>query len=269
MNIFSIVGSIWRHKWAAIPVIVLTAIAMAYVSVGKPPSYSAKAYMLLENSPVVAEPTVNKDGGPPVGYNPVASLQNLTQVGDVLSQMVTTPAEEAKLTKKGAAPGYLVTPDNSLETPPILDITGVGSTPRQAISSTTLIANEIQVQLYQLQVSQNVNKPYLITSVEYVKPTIAAKASSSLQPAIVVLVAGLIVLLVAVSMSQSIQERRTLKRKSRLSSSSHASVAEGSAGSSSAADDSSGPVALDQVQYSAWPGKNGLAYNPNTEGSSS
>jgi uncharacterized protein involved in exopolysaccharide biosynthesis len=269
MNIFSIAGSIWRHKWAAIPVIVLTVIAMAYVSVGKPPSYSAKAYMLLENSPVVAEPAVNKDGGPPVGYNPVASLENLTQVGDVLSQMVSTPAEEAKLTRKGAAPGYLVTPDNSLETPPILDIKGVGSTPRQAIISTTLIASEIQVQLYQLQVTQNVNKPYLITSVEYVKPTTAAKAASSLQPAIVVLVAGLIVLLVAVSMSQSIQERRTQKRKSRLPSSGDGSVAEGSAESSSATDDSSEPVALDQVQYSAWPGKNGLAYNPNIEGSSS
>jgi uncharacterized protein involved in exopolysaccharide biosynthesis len=252
MNIFSIARSIWRHKWAAIPVIVLTVIAMAYVSVGKPPSYSAKAYMLLENSPVVAEPTVNKDGGPPVGYNPVASLENLTQVGDVLSQMVSTPAEEAKLTKKGAASGYLVTPDNSLETPPILDITGVGSSPREAISSAQLIANEIQLQLYQLQVAQHVNKPYLITSVEYVKPTTAAKSASSLQPTIVVLVAGLLLLLVAVSASQSLQERRTLKRRSKLPSSGDRSVAEGSrepqAGSSSATDGrpvSAGPKIAD------------------------
>ena len=156
MNIFSIARSIWRHKWAAIPVIVLTVIAMAYVSVGKPVSYSAKAYMLLENAPLVTQ-TVNKDGGPPVGYNPVASLENLTQVGDVLSQMVTTPAEKAKIESKGAGAGYLVAPDNSLETPPILDITGVGSSPQQAIRSTQLISNEIQLQLYQLQVSQNVN----------------------------------------------------------------------------------------------------------------
>jgi hypothetical protein len=255
MNIFSIVRSIWRHKWAAIPVIVLTVIAMAYVSVGKPVSYSAKAYMLLENAPLVTQ-TVNKDGGPPVGYNPVASLENLTQVGDVLSQMVTTPAEEAKIEKKGAGAGYLVVPDNSLETPPILDITGVGSSPQQAIRSTQLISTEIQLQLYQLQVSQNVNKPYLIQSVEYVKPTTAAKSATRLQPAIVVLVVGLIVLLVAVSASQSIQLRRMLKRRSKLRAAGEGPVAEG-----------------DREQYPptvpSGAGLNGLAYSPNTEGSSS
>jgi len=227
MNIFSIARSIWRHKWAAIPVIVLTAIAMAYVSMGKAPTYSAKAFILLENAPVVAQPTVNKDGGPPVGYNPVASLENLTQVGVVLSQVVTTPTEEAKLAKEGVAPGYLVTPDNSLETPPIVDITGVGSSPKQAISSAQLISNEIQQQLYQLQVTQGVNKPYLITSIEYAKPTTATKSASKVQPAIVVLVAGLFVLLVTVSTSQSIQERRALRRSSALRAAGDAAAAGG------------------------------------------
>jgi hypothetical protein len=265
MNIFSIVSSIRRHKWAAIPVIVLTVIAMAYVSVGKPVSYSAKAYMLLENAPLVTQ-TVNKDGGPPVGYNPVASLENLTQVGDVVAQMVTTPAEEAKIEKKGAGAGYLVVPDNSLETPPILDITGVGSSPQQAIRSTQLIYSEIQLQLYQLQVSQNVNKPYLIQSVEYVKPTTAAKSATKLQPAIAVLVAGLIVLLVAVSASQSIQQRRMLKRRAKLRAARQGPVTEEPAAEE--------PVAEgDREQYSptapSGAGLNGLAYSSDTEGSSS
>jgi hypothetical protein len=225
MNIFSIAGSLWRHKWATIPVIVLTVLAMGYVLVGRSSTYSSKAYVLLENAPAVTQ-TVNKDGALPTGYNPLASLQNLVQVADVLSQMVTAPAEETKLVNEGAAPGYEVSSDNSLETPPVVDIVGVGNSPQQAINSAQLVATDIEAQLYSLQTSQNVSKTFLITSVEYVKPTFAAKsASSHLRSAIVVLVAGLLVLLVAISVSQSIEERRgTRKRQSQPLSSGDASA---------------------------------------------
>jgi uncharacterized protein involved in exopolysaccharide biosynthesis len=245
MNIFSIAGSLWRHKWATIPVIVLTVIAMGYVVVGRPSTYASKANVLLENAPLVTQ-TVNKNGTLPTGYNPLASLENLVQVADVLSQVAAAPAEEAKLVNEGAAPGYSVSPDNSLETPPILDIVGVGNSPQQAINSTQLVATDIQQQLLQLQEAQGVNKTFLITSIEYVKPTSAAKsASSHLRSAIVVLVAGLLVLLVAISVSQSIEERRrTPKRKP----GGDGPVAEGGrepqAGSSSAADGRPVPAEL-------------------------
>lgn len=212
MNLFAIAGSFRRHKWAVIPVIILTVIAIIYVVAARPSTYASNASLLLENPP--AAPSIGQiDQDPKLAQvnanNPLASLQNLVQVADVLSQFETSPAETQKLEQEGASPGYQVTPDSSLETPPVIDITGVGANPQAAIQSAQMVAEDIEQELYHLQVEQHVNKSYLITSIEYVKPTTATSSSSSkLRSAAVVLVIGLILLLVTVSMSQSHEERR-------------------------------------------------------------
>ena len=212
MNVFAIVGSFRRHKWAAAPVIILTVIAMIYVIAVRPSTYVSNADVLLENPP--AAPSIGQINVDPKlakvnANNPLASLQNLVQVADVLSQMATSPAETSKLEQDGVNPGYQVSPDSSLETPPIIDITGVGATPQAAIQSAQVVASDIQQQLYQLQVEQHVNRAYLVTSVEYVKPTTAMSSSSSkLRSAVAVLAIGLILLLIAVSVSQSVEERK-------------------------------------------------------------
>ena len=209
MNLFAIAGSFRRHKWATIPVIVLTAIAVMYIIALKPPTYAAKAYVLLENPPNVGQIHVDPKLPPINSNNPLASLENLAQVADVLSEVVTSPAETQQLEQEGASQGYQLTPDSSLGTPPAIDITGAGSSPQAAIQSAQLVANAVMQELNQLQVAQHVNKMYMITSIEYVKPTKAtASSKSKIRSAVIVLAIGLIVLLVTVSVSQSAQQRR-------------------------------------------------------------
>ena len=200
MNLLEIAGSFRRHKWATIPVIVLTAIAAVYVLVVKPPTYASKAYVLLENPPNSGQVHVGPQQPAVNSNNPLASLQNLVQVADVLSQMVTSPAETQQLEQEGASAGYQVTPDSSLEIPPAIDITGVGASPQAAIQSAQLVVNAVMQELTQLQVAQHVNKTYMITSIEYVKPTMAtASSKSKLRSAAVMLAICLILLLVTVS----------------------------------------------------------------------
>jgi hypothetical protein len=216
MDLFAITESFWRHKLATIPVIMLTAIAMFYIVAVRPPTYASSADVLLENppsAPSIGQIDVNPKLAKINANNPLASLENLVQVADVLSQMETSAAGITKLEQEGVSPGFEVVPDSSLETPPVIDITGVGTSPQTAIRSAQMVATDIQKQLYQLQVEQNVNKEYLITSIEYIRPSIATSSSSSkLRSAVVVLVIGLILLLVTVTASQSIAERRRSAR---------------------------------------------------------
>ena len=224
MDLFAIARSFRRHKWATLPVIILTAIAVIYVVAAKPTTYASNADVLLENPP--AAPSIGQiDVDPKVAKvnanNPLASLQNLVQVADVLSQMEASPAETKKLEQEGASPGYQVAPDSSLETPPVIDITGVGANSQEAIRSAQVIAGDIQQELYQLQVEQHVNKSYLITSVRCSKPTtVTSSSSSKIRSTVVVLVLGLILLLVTVSVSQSIEARRKASKTQRERSSS-------------------------------------------------
>jgi uncharacterized protein involved in exopolysaccharide biosynthesis len=206
MNLFAIAGSFRRYKWSTIPVVLLTVFGLIYILAVQPPSYASKAFVLLENPPNVGQVHLST---PVDSNNPLASLENLVQVADVLSQIVTSPAETQELEQKGASAGYLVAPDSSLETPPAIDITGVGPTPQAAITSAQLVADAVKQELNQLQAAQHVNKTYLITSIEYVTPTSATSSSKSkIRSAAVVLAIGVILLLVAVSVAQSAQERR-------------------------------------------------------------
>jgi uncharacterized protein involved in exopolysaccharide biosynthesis len=47
MDFFSIFGTLWRHKWVSIPLVLLTLLGMGYVLALRPPTYQAKADILL------------------------------------------------------------------------------------------------------------------------------------------------------------------------------------------------------------------------------
>ena len=219
MNLFTIAGSLWRHKWAALPVILLTAAAMIYTVALKPAAYQATAFVLLESPP--QGPTIGQIELDPKlaridANNALASVGNLTQVADVLAQMAGSPVSTALLRQEGAIAGYSVAPDSSVDTPPVIDVVGVGPTPAKAIRSTQLVVNDIQQELYHLQAEQRINKSYFIPSIEYVRPTTATSSSSSkVRSAAVIAIIGLLLLLVVVSVAQSVEERRGQARHQR------------------------------------------------------
>jgi hypothetical protein len=75
------------------------------------------------------------------------------------------------------------------------------------------VATAISSELVQLQASQHVQNKSMITAVEYVTPSSATKSSGNLETAAGVAAIGLIVLLVAVSMAQGLEEQKN--RRSR------------------------------------------------------
>jgi hypothetical protein len=215
MDFFSIGGTLWRHKWVSIPLVLLTLLGMAYVLALKPPTYEAKADILLTSPP--AAPTafqISQDPGLAKMNNPLAGLGSLTYVAEVLINSVTTQTAKDELTKAGAS-GYQVVLDNASESnvPPAIDVAATGRKPQAAMRSAQLVATAISSELVQLQASQHVQNKSMITAVEYVTPSSATKSSGNLETAAGVAAIGLIVLLVAVSMAQGLEEQKN--RRSR------------------------------------------------------
>jgi hypothetical protein len=222
MDFFAIGGSLWQHKRATIPVILLTILGMCYIMAVKPPTYESRAEILLTSPPgLPTSSQINADPGLAHvnAYNPFASLGNLVQVADVLIEMVGSPGAQQALVRAGASPQYQVALDTSLQTPPAIEVTGIATNSSAAIQSAGLVANLVSRDLYQIQARQNVSRRYMISAIEYIKPTAATTAlSGKLRTMIEAL--GFIVLLVAVSASQALEQRKKSRhRRSRSSSS--------------------------------------------------
>lgn len=218
MDLFTLVGTIWRHRIATIPVILITIVGMAYVMVLKPPTYKASAEILLANPPnpptaaqIAADPALGKINW----NNPYLGYGNLVLVADVVIDLVNSAAVQNVLVQQGADPNYTVALDNAFENPPIIQASGTGSSSAAAIKSAQLVAGEVIQSLYQIQAEQQVNSHYMIKGSEFVKPMVATSSSSGKLRSLVAFTAlGLILLLIAVSISQSLENRK-LTRKSR------------------------------------------------------
>jgi hypothetical protein len=187
-------------------------LGMFYITAVKSPTYESKAEILLTNPP--GAPTKEQIAADPSlahvsTYNPFVSLENLVQVADVLIEMAGSPAAKQVLAQAGANPQYQVSLDASLQTPPVIEVTGVASTARAAIQSAQIVSNFVSHELYQIQAQKNVDRHYMISSTEYVRPTSATTdLSGRARTLIEVIALGFILLLVAVSVSQALEQRK-------------------------------------------------------------
>jgi capsular polysaccharide biosynthesis protein len=211
MDLLSIVRTIWRHKIAATPVILIAAIGAFYVFAIKHPQYQASASVVLLSAPtpptqgqIAADPKLGKINA----NNPYASYGDLTAVADIVISLVTSSSSQQALVQAGADPRYQIglNPDGA----PILVITGIGTTAEEAIRSANLVASAARVELFQMQERQGVNPHYMITSVQAVSPEQAQLVlSGKLRTLIAVLGLSIILLFIVVSAAEALDKRRS------------------------------------------------------------
>jgi capsular polysaccharide biosynthesis protein len=221
MDLLSVIQSLWRHKFVTIPIVVFTALAALYVVKIKPPVYQASAGILLANpqgsatpSQIAADPRLKKANP----YNTFTSYGDLTIVADTVIQLVTAPTAQQALTQSGVDPRYQMVLSTAVGNPPIINITGVGSNPQEAIRSANLLVDATKTDLYNLQIQQGIDNFYTITAVEIEKPTQAQRSSSGkLRSLIAVLGIGLILLFIAVSVTDAVDKRKKASSSSTVS----------------------------------------------------
>jgi capsular polysaccharide biosynthesis protein len=216
MDLLSILQAVWRRKLITIPVVLLTLAGAFYVLKLKPPVYQASSSFLLVNPP--AGPTTAQIALQPKlakidPNNSFANFGNLDLVADVVIDLVTAPSAQEALVQAGVDPRYEAALANDFDSPPLIEITGIGATAQEAIRSADLVTTAAMADLYQMQKSQGINKYYMIKSVQVVQPLQAQKTESGkLRTIIVILALGIILLFLAVSTMDAIEKRRMGRR---------------------------------------------------------
>jgi hypothetical protein len=205
LDLVTIARSVWRHKLATIPVVLLTALGVVYVGALKPGTYQANAsYILMAPPapPTAAQIATNPALGRINTNNAYLRFGDLSIVVDLLTQSMTTDAARQGLVNEGADPRYTLAPSaNFGASVPIIQITGVGSSAQTAIRSAQLVSQATINTLYKLQSAQGTNPGYMITTLAVSTPTSAQlQVSSKLRSVIAVLALGAILLFVVVSM---------------------------------------------------------------------
>jgi hypothetical protein len=214
VDLLSIVQSLWRHKLAALPVIALTILGVFYVVAVKAPEYQASESLLLLSPPgapspgqVAADPKLGKINP----NNPYVSL-TLPVTADAVINVVTSATTAQALVQQGADPRYQVTLSTDFGTPPILQITGVATTPARAIRTADLVAAMAQSDLRALQKDQGVNDRYLIKTTQLVAARQAQRQlSGTLRTLIAVLALGVILMFIVISVADVAEKRRSAR----------------------------------------------------------
>jgi hypothetical protein len=211
MDLLSIIQATWRHKLAALPVILLTMLGVYYVVAVKPSVYQASASFLLlapPGPPTPEQVAANPKLGKVSANNPYVNL-GLPVAADAVLNVVTSNATALQLDNEGVSPNYQATLSTDFGSPPIIQVTGVGTTAAQAIRGADLVTLAAKNALAQLQKNQGVNNQYMITSTNLVEPTHATlSVSGKLRTLIAVLGLGAVLLFVVVSVTDVVEKRR-------------------------------------------------------------
>jgi hypothetical protein len=214
MDLVSIIREARKGKWAVLPVVFLTLVGVAYVLVVRPPEYVSNSALTLIYPP--APPTSSQIASDPAlrkvnANNPYEAYGDLTVVGAVVQQAMGGQGVVDQLRKEGVQDGYTITSDPTT-TNPIIHIDGVGATPAAALRATTILSRQVETTLRELQAREHVIDHYQITVQVLNTPSAPTlKISSKLRSLIAVLVAGVIMMFIALSIRRGIVERKLAK----------------------------------------------------------
>ena len=216
MVFVSIASVLWRQKWLAIPIILLAALAGYYLVTIKPPVYDATSAVLLTEPPkqatqsqIAADPSLKKANSD----NIFVDYGDLDIVANAVIDLATSPASRTALTKAGAGTGYQLALSTDFGNPPIIDITGTGSTAGAAVDSARVLTAAVQRDLVSLQLGMGVSPFYLIGGDNIVKPSQAQQSmSAKLRPLAPVIGGGIVLLFIVVSSADAVARRRRDRR---------------------------------------------------------
>ncbi|MFF1383705.1 chain-length determining protein [Arthrobacter sp. NPDC058288] len=208
MDPISVIKTLWRHKWVAMPVVVLTIAACVYVMfIGQRTYQATMTYALvtpkvptaleLQNSPELAK--VNGDN--PYLRSPDSSL---------LSQVVITKLgaqETAKsLRERGLGTEYTVSQASSFGSGMLLELRASGTSPEQAVDTAVALGNRLTTTLHDVQKINGADESYLFSALPVEGPGQAEEMfSSRLRTLIIVALGGVVLVFGAVSTARSLE----------------------------------------------------------------
>jgi hypothetical protein len=195
------------------PALLLAIVGIGYVMVVKAPTYQAQStYILVPGAAPPSTAQIAKD--PALGRlnstNPFEEYGDISVVGEMLIQTMSSPSEAAVLAGQGVPGSYTVAPDTStFGSSPIVEITAEGPTATVASNAAALVGGAMQNKLAAVQAAQGISRPYWIGLLELARPDHPqAQLSSKLRDLVAVIAADVILLFVIVSILNAREERK-------------------------------------------------------------
>ena len=219
MDPISVIKTLWRHKWVAMPVVLLTIAACVYVMFFAQRSYQASmTYALitpkvptaveLEASPQLAK--VNAD-------NPYLRSPDSTLLSQVLITKLGAQETLESLQDQGLGTEYTVAQASSFGSGMLLELSASGTSPEQAVDTAVALGNRLTSTLRDVQKINGADESYLFSALPVDGPGQAEEIfSSRLRTLIIVAVAGALLVFGAVSIARSLElaaARRQIKDK--------------------------------------------------------
>lgn len=208
MDPVAVLKTLWRYKIFVLPVILLTAVAAVYMFAYAPRTYEAKmTYAIVSPKTPTAE-DIERD--PALGLlntdNPYLRSADTSLVAQVVVTRLNDVATGDYLADRGLSTNYKVErPSDAF----LIDISGISDDKAQAIATSKALGERLTEDLRTIQSVNGASDRYLFTSLAVAAPDKATEQfSSRLRSVIVVVVAGLVLTLGAVSLARSIETSR-------------------------------------------------------------
>lgn len=214
MDPLTVLATVWRHKWVALPVIVLTCVACVYVYLFAPRTYEASvSYALaapdtptameLEQDSALAE--LNSD-------NPYLRSNDSSLLAQVVITKLTDPAYVDQLKEAGFGTNYKIAPVASLGMG-LVTVSASSDVETEAVATAKLVGDQFTSTLNSVQKINGADDRYLYTTILVRGPGPAKELfSNRLRSLIMVGIAGSVLLFGAVSVARSVKIRRQGRR---------------------------------------------------------
>jgi hypothetical protein len=211
MDPISVLRTLWRHKWAALPTVLLTIFACAYVMVFAQRTYEATmTYALLSpKTPTEAEMRAKPELSALNGDNPYLRSGDRALLAQVLITKLGAQATAKQLKSQGFGGEYTVAQSLSSGAGMLLELTASGSSPAQAVDTVVELGRRLDTTLHEVQTINGADNSYLYSALAIDAPGQASEIfTSRLRTLIVVVVAGALLVFVAVSIARSLELAR-------------------------------------------------------------
>jgi hypothetical protein len=217
VDLLTIWQTIWRRRWVALPVLLLTVVVAGWAVLLRPPVYESSATLLLLQPPGPPTPTQLQRDPALAGLNadnPYTRVYDPAVLIAVVADVVGSEPARRGLAGQGADDRYVIT--NTVRyglSSPLVEITGTAATPAQATRTTGLVATAFAQQLRQLQAAEHVSPRYFVM-VRMVDGPAAGRprASDKVRVLVGVFGLGLIGLFSVISVADALGTMRARRR---------------------------------------------------------
>jgi hypothetical protein len=208
MDPIYVIKTLWRHKWVAMPVVLLTIVACVYVMFFAQRSYQAtmKYALITPKVPTAVELQTSPQLAKVNGDNPYLRSPDSTLLSQVLITKLGAQETVKSLKQQGLGTEYTVAQASTFGSGMLLQLSASGDSPEQAVDTALALGNRLTSTLHDVQKINGADETYLYSALPVDGPGQAEEIfSSRLRTLIIVGVAGLVLVFGAVSVARSLE----------------------------------------------------------------